>query len=38
MPHVLQVTAVAKDLTAADTNDDGLLTVEEIEIYMRKGR
>ena len=30
--------ALHKDFTAADTNDDGLLTAEEIEIYMRQGR
>ena len=30
--------ALHKDFTAADANDVGLLTAEEIEIYMRKGR
>jgi hypothetical protein len=35
---MLQVTDVAKDFIAADTNDERLLTAEEIEAYMRKGR
>ena len=30
--------AMHKDFTAADMNDDGFLTAEEIEIYMHKGR
>ena len=30
--------ALHKDFTAPDTNDDGLLTAEEIEICMRRGR
>jgi len=32
------VNALFKDFEAADTNHDGLLTVEEIEIYIRSAR
>jgi Ca2+-binding EF-hand superfamily protein len=32
------VNALFKDFEAADTDHDGLLTAEEIEIYMRSGK
>ena len=32
------VNALFKDFEAADTDHDGLLTVEEIDIYMRSGK